>query len=242
MQEVPGCGQRWESRRNGVRLGSATEAAGAKEKEKEHKTVRWREEEREKHCQRVSWNDVGERRIRRKQAAIVSDDSLVATHLTSSRISVNHPLSMFLSFALSALLTVVASRYQLAWLTTSLPTSLPHCDNLLARSETVKHILRLSLSPLFLSSLPPLLPLPLLPPSFYLRSVQSCIPVQRNYRYLHNSTIAAPLGISLQFRYVSTEKFDKYKKKEKEEESKDGERGKEEGSERENKTMKCYGS
>lgn len=51
----------------------------------------------------------GERKDRRKQAAIVSDDSLVATHAIAAlaRLHPNHPLSVFLSFALSALLTTV---------------------------------------------------------------------------------------------------------------------------------------
>lgn len=211
--------------------GTPRECNGSRERQRKRKSARQRQGQE---CQRVPWNTVGERKIRRKQAAIVSDDSLVATHVTPSRVSVNHPLSMFLSFALSALLTVVASRYQSAWphdwLTTPLPTSLPHCDNLIARSDYEAYPPALFSASTFSSSSSSF------STSFvfhYPRSVQSYVTIQRNCcTYIiqllrHHQASLAAVSLSIDREIFAFGCYERQKEKEKEE--------KEEGSERERK-------
>lgn len=75
---------------------------------------------------------------RRKQAAIVSDDSLVATHVILSRLRQPPPFNvpLFRSFRAVDNSRVPFLVSLTDWLTKSLPTPLPHCDNLIARSET----------------------------------------------------------------------------------------------------------
>lgn len=59
------------------------EYSGGSSKSKiEKETKRKRERDGRENCWRVPWNAVGSKEDRRKQAAIVSDDSLVATHVS----------------------------------------------------------------------------------------------------------------------------------------------------------------
>lgn len=135
-----------------------------------------------------------ERRIRRKQAAIVSDDSLVTTHVIPFCVSVNHPLSMFLSFALCAQLSrttgVVAllADYTSAYIT----TALRQCDRSIGDCKEYPSVLfSISSSPLF--------------PSPSLLSI--CPTNSTKLLHLHHSTVAAPLGISRCSFVSTTEKF-----------------------------------
>lgn len=87
-------------RKNGRWSNGSSESEMEKERERRREREKGEKEKQDRrNCWRVPWNAVGREEDRRKQAAIVSDDSLVATHVTllaSARD--NHPLSVFLSF------------------------------------------------------------------------------------------------------------------------------------------------
>lgn len=135
---------------------------------------------------------------RRKQAAIVSDDSLVATHVILPRPHQPPPfdVSLFRSFHAADSRRVPHLVSLTDRLTKSLPTPLPHCDNLIARSETtVRYIFRLpssSVPRLFVLRFPrypgPILPAnhpanqpPIHPRLFSRRNRCTCVQPLRHY-------------------------------------------------------------